>query len=148
MRFIKDIQKKHHAGKGMVIGGFSNGGLVAKAGLQKWCSGYWNASTGGVLDTGCAGVNLWWASDAPLRGAIIPAALQRYMCDGRLDPSSCYKINNRAASELLSVWIDSGNNNFCNTNCNDIGGCNSKNGDFSAGTPCYANSAPRQPCHS
>jgi hypothetical protein len=144
MRLIKSVYSKFHAGKPMVVGGYSAGGVVAKVGLQKWCSGYWHSATGGVLDSGCANVALWFAADAPLRGAAVPVSLQRYMCDSRIsNASNCWKMDNPAASELLHRWVH-GANGACYTNCSDPDGCDSTDSDFSDGLPdCYVDTGPR-----
>jgi hypothetical protein len=106
MMLIHEIQLAYYPdsrNQKIVIGGYSMGGLVARAGLKKWCSGAWYGLSGGWLAPDCPGVSLWFAGDSPLTGATVPVSLQRYLWD----PAVRSHLDAGVAAEvvpLLSSW--------------------------------------------
>jgi hypothetical protein len=83
MRLVKDISdltEDIHGSKfrGTIVGGFSGGGVSARAGLLRWCKGDWNSYG---LPTNCPEIAGWYGGDAPLEGAVIPLSIQRLACD-------------------------------------------------------------------
>jgi hypothetical protein len=84
---ISDLHKGQFGNqyRGLIVGGFSGGGLAARTGLIYWCNGYWaDASNYGDaidLPTGCFDVAGWYAGDAPLEGASMPASMQKFLYD-------------------------------------------------------------------
>jgi hypothetical protein len=94
MTVVKQIADEHKAQfgnqfQGLIVGGFSGGGLAARTGLLYWCNGYWfdagNYGSPGVnnidLPTGCHDVAGWYAGDSPLEGCMMPSALQKFAYD-------------------------------------------------------------------
>jgi hypothetical protein len=138
MRLIKRIRTRYHSGEKIVIGGYSMGGLVALAGLRKWCAGAWSGLDPQLV-ANCPEVALWFAADSPLDGANVPVSLQRYLKDsaiaGELDPESAAAagamLGSWAAREMLIQQVGAG----CNVNCDDAFGCSSTEGDFDDGCP-------------
>ena len=147
---IKNDTRWGHRGTSvpMVVGGFSAGGLIAKTGLRQLCSGRWASLPNNPWDqldpAICNQVSLWYAADSPLRGANVPVSLQRYMCDKTAigtnsdAGANCWKMGNRATSEMLVNWISPGKFlepnetgatswGGCNTECFDADGCSSPN---------------------
>lgn len=138
MRLIKRIRTKYHPAEKIVIGGYSMGGLVALAGLRKWCGGAWSGLDP-QLAANCTEVALWFAADSPLDGANVPVALQRYLKDSaiasELDADAAAAANamlgSWAARELMIQQVGGG----CHVNCDDMFGCSSTEGDFDDGCP-------------
>ena len=139
MRLVKDIRNTFHPTAKIVVGGYSMGGAVARAGVRKWCGGAWATSAVGPLDAGCDMISMWYAADAPLDGASIPAALQRYLHDSDISvpPELRARLDSPAARELMkeSVIVNPlpATQTPCDTNCKDLGGCDSTETDFSEG---------------
>jgi hypothetical protein len=124
----KTILDQAHAGKPLVMGGYSAGGLTARAGLTKWCDGSYEGVSGGFLDAGCPSVSLWFSGDAPQKGATVPIALQRYVHDDDImDVVTGVNVVQQmldapAAQEMLQRSLGT---QVCNTNCDDMFGCES-----------------------
>jgi hypothetical protein len=140
MKLIKKVRERHHPGADIVVGGYSMGGLVAKAGLYHWCKGDWaNSASTYDLSADCPEVALWFAADAPLQGATLPASLQFYLKDSairdKLDADQVAMatglLDSKPAQEMLKqrVVLDSGAGH-CDTDCGDAGGCTSTGSDF------------------
>ncbi|MBI2392658.1 MAG: hypothetical protein HYV09_23940 [Deltaproteobacteria bacterium] len=122
--------------RGVMLGGYSLGGQVARAGLTNWCSGRWRAGayapdndddeTNGprsnvFLPKGCSDVAGWWAGDSPHQGATIPRALQLYLNDPQntsIPAATLASVRSDAAHELLdeSIYPTTGSSG-CNTGC-------------------------------
>lgn len=148
MRLIKRISVERHWSKPIVVGGYSMGGLVARAGLVHWCKGTWddfNLNPAERLDKNCESVSLFFSGDAPQDGAMIPMAMQRFMHDPdvidgapRVDVFR-QKIDSPAAREILRRVVSRGAYGAptCNTGCADEGAfgapCSSKSSSFTSG---------------
>jgi hypothetical protein len=88
---ISDLHKEQFGNqyRGLIVGGFSGGGLAARTGLLYWCNGFWSdASDYGLgfnenidLPIGCQEVLGWYAGDAPLEGCMMPGAAQKAAYD-------------------------------------------------------------------
>ena len=117
----KTILEQSHPGKPLVMGGYSAGGLTARAGLTKWCDGSYAGVSGGFLDAGCSAVTMWFSGDAPQKGAKgPPISLQRYVHDDEVigDLTGVEVVQQMldapAAQEMLQQSIGP---QLCNTNC-------------------------------
>jgi hypothetical protein len=97
---IRSIGTCGGASNGYAVGGFSQGGIVAQAGLNKLCSGVWPA-----IGSNCNDVKHWFAWDSPLDGAVIPSTVQQFWSDvdvfsfASYDPTAVAKTP--AAREML-----------------------------------------------
>jgi hypothetical protein len=138
MRLIKKIRDTWHPNHDIVVGGYSMGGLVARAGLNHWCRGDW-ATSG--LPANCSEVALWFSADSPQQGANVPVAVQRYVQDSGVRSSLGTEqisladglVKSWPAKEQLAQWVqvDSGHSG-CDTDCPDFGGCASSDSGFVA----------------
>jgi hypothetical protein len=147
MTVVKQIADLHRVQygnqfRGLIIGGFSGGGLLSRTGLLYWCNGYWwNASNYGLpgvdnidLPEGCYDVLGWYAGDSPLEGCMMPSSLQKFAYSdefGSSDPglSRMRKVmfENQYSAEILKFvvpWYD-------NPNLKCYLGCNLDDGENS-----------------
>jgi hypothetical protein len=140
MTVVKKIAEHHKTQfgnqfRGLVVGGFSGGGLIARTGLLYWCNGDWaNASSEGNgaidLPSGCPDVAGWYSGDGPLEGAMMPGAAQKAAYDTYLEIDRLSELRDiyyetDYAAEVLRYtlpWYDG--TVICRTGCHD-GKCSS-----------------------
>jgi hypothetical protein len=109
---ISDLTKGIYPSRfrGAIVGGFSGGGVSARAGLLHWCKGDWNSYG---LPTNCPDIAGWYGGDAPLEGAVIPVAIQRLACDVKWeDHESDFLF--RMAKDKMGAIVESAIDFFIN----------------------------------
>jgi hypothetical protein len=140
MTVVKQISDLHKAQfsnqyRGLILGGFSGGGLQARTGLLYWCNGYWsNASNYGPpghanidLPAGCYDVLGWYAGDSPLEGCMMPSSLQKFAYSDEfsndnpmLKKMRIEMFENDYSAEVLMFTVPfyDDDNLSCNLGCN------------------------------
>jgi hypothetical protein len=141
---IADLHKGQFGNsyRGVIVGGFSGGGLLARTGLLYWCHGYWaDASYYGPtghsninLPPGCYDVAGWYSGDGPLEGALMPGIAQKIAYDPKVEIDILTEMKQDIfetpyAAEVLKYtipWYDHPEGVRCDT-CGGAGNLHSKN---------------------
>ena len=127
----------------VVVGGSGAGGTAALMGAARWCRGDFVGTGERQLRAGCDPIAAVFADDAPLRGATVPVALQKYLREvlrprplaGALATvDRALALGSPMATELLRQTVPPGCFNGCFTLDNSC------EGTFIAPTTCDSRS--------